>query len=370
MVPEKLSVQDNGIKQVLIVDNNLELLESLKVGLGKYRAQFSTLYANDGKKALEILKRESVSVVVSDVRMPKMNGLALLSSMTGQYPDIPVIIISAYGQDELEWLSRKSGAVEFVSKPFSVDEIGNKILSLLQRESDGGVIKGISVGVFMQLAEMEEMTCTIRVYSEATAMPGVVFFKQGKLLDARYGTYGGEKAIVKILSLEQAHIRIQNSCPDLVQPKIGAGLQAILLEAMRLKDEAISDKAENPENTFVELSKRDEITTASPKQPSASKEKAANQKKQRPAKVLHDIQKEIGKGFGLSQVSSDHGWEHTVTLALKIGDLFNAGRLKCGYIQKSENNSNLFIPGSPSAVLRVGQTCPRDRIFRIAGRIA
>jgi len=368
MVPEMLSVQD-GIKQVLIVDNNQELLESLKVGLDKYRTQFFTLYANDGKKALEILKREPVSVVVSDVRMPKMNGLALLSSMTSQYPDIPVIIITAYGQDELEWLARKSGAVAFVSKPFSVDEIGNKILSLLQKESDGGVIKGISIGVFMQLAEMEEMTCTMRVYSEAAARQGVVFFMQGKLFDARYGTYSGEKAVVKILSLEQTHIRIQNSCPDLVESKIGVGLQALLLEAMRLKDEAISDKAENPENTLVELSKQNEITTASPEQPSASEEKAANQKKQRPAKVFHDIQKEIGKDFGLSQVGSDHGWEHTVTLTLKIGDLFNAGRLKCGYIQKSDNNSNLFIPGSPSAVVRVDQTCPRDRIFRIAGRI-
>jgi len=368
-VPEKLSLQDGGIKQVLIIDNNQELLESLEVGLGKYRAQFSTLYANDGKQALEILKRESVSVVVSDVRMPKMNGLALLSSMTSLYPDIPVIIMTAYGQDELEWLARKSGAVAFIGKPFSVDEIGNKILSLLQKESDGGVIKGISVGVFMQLAEMEEMTCTIRVYNEATTMQGVVFFKQGKLFEARYGTYGGEKAVVKILSLERTHIRIQNSCPDFLQPKIGVGLQAVLLEAMRLKDEAISDKAENPENTVVELSNRDEITTDSPKQPSASKEKAANQKKQRPVKVLHDIQREIGKGFGLSQVDSDHGWEHTVTLALKIGDLFNAGRLKCGYIQTSDNSSNFFIPGSPSAVVSVDQTCPRDRIFRIAGRI-
>ncbi|MEA3232835.1 MAG: response regulator [Thermodesulfobacteriota bacterium] len=368
MVSEKLSVQD-GIKQVLIVDNNQELLESLKVGLEKYREQFSTLYANDGKKALEILKHEPVSAVVSDIRMPKMNGLALLSSMTGQYPDIPVIIITAYGQDELEWLSRKSGAVAFVSKPFSVDEIGNKILSLLQKESDGGVIKGISVGVFMQLAEMEEMTCTIRVYSKTVDMQGVVFFKKGKLYDARYGSFDGEEAIVKIISLEQTHIRIQNSCPDLVESRIGVGLQAVLLEAMRLKDEAASDKTENSEKDLRELSKRNEITVTSSKQPSVPEEKVVNHKNGRPVKVLHDIQKEIGKSFGSSQVDSDHGWEHTVTLALKIGDIFNAGRLKCGYIQKNGNDSNLFIPGSPSAVLRVEQTCPRDRVFRIAERI-
>jgi len=367
-MPEELSVQDRN-KLVLIVDNNEELLESLKVGLGKYRAKFSALYANDGKKALEILKRESISIVVSDVKMPKMNGLALLSIMTNRYPDIPVIIITAYGQDELEWLARKSGAVAFVSKPFSIDELGNKILSLLQKESDGGVIKGVSAGVFMQLAEMEEMTCTIRVYSEATDMQGVVFFKKGRLFDARCDTCGGEKAVLKILSLEQAHIRIQNSCPGFVQPKIGVGLQAVLLEAMRLKDEAIADKAEPLENTCLELSEADELTIASPEEGSEPKEKATIQKGQHPIKVLHEIQEEIGKRFEMNEINSGRGWEHVVTISLKIGDLFDSGHLKCGYIQKNNYNSNLFIPGSPSAVVSVDQTCPRDRVFRIAGRI-
>ncbi len=189
------------------------------------------------------------------------------------------------------------------------------------------------------------------------------------MFDARYGSFDGEEAIVKIISLEQTHIRIQNSCPDLVESRIGVGLQAVLLEAMRLKDEAASDKTENSEKDLRELSKQNEITVTSPKQPSVPEEKVVNQKNGRPAKVLHDIQEEIGKSFGSSQVDSDHGWEHTVTLALKIGDIFNAGRLKCGYIQKNENDSNLFIPGSPSAVLRVEQTCPRDRVFRIAERI-
>lgn len=374
MVPKEEFVQ-SGVKQVLIVDNNNELLESLKAGLDKYSQLFTTVLANDGEQALAVLKEKPISVVVSDVKMPKMNGLALLSNMTNQFPDIPVIIISAYGQDELEWLSRKSGAVAFVSKPFSVDDIGKKILSLLQKESDGGIIKGISVGVFMQLAEMEEMTCTIRVFSEDNHTQGVVFFKRGKLLDARYSDDTGEKALVQILLLEQAHLRIQNSCPDLIESKINTGLQAMLLEAMRQKDEGVEDGAvdvmEPPEAPIADAIPTQVQAPAAASQTLSPPSMAAKlgSDGQNADLILKRIVNEIGKGFGWQRIESDPGWEHTVSLSIKAGDLFNADGFKCGYIRKKDDRSNLFLPGSPSAVLKVNHTCPRDRIFRVVSRI-
>ncbi len=360
-------IRKASIKRVLIVDNNEELLISLKEGLAKYRSQFSVILANDGEKALEILKRESVSIVISDVKMPKMNGLELLSNITNDYPDIPVIIITAYGREELEWMARKSGAVAFISKPFSVSDVSNKLLTLLKKESDGGIIKSISAGVFMQLAEMEEMTCTIRIHTDTSDTVGVVFFRDGHLLDARYGSMMGEDAIFTILALEQTQIRIQNSCPPTAQSKIGIGLQAVLLEAMRLKDEADSLSLDGLEKSLEAKHPIEEnpVTFSPPKVPPPQK---VSIRKKRPSakKILLSIQDRIGKKIGVGQIHSDRGWEHSVTLALKVGDLFKAGRLRCGYIHRKNDDPVFFIPGSPSAILKVDHMSPRDRMFNIA----
>lgn len=379
MAPKETFIQES-VKQVLLVDNNKDLLDSLKVGLDKYSHAFTTVLANDGEQALEVLRDKPISVVVSDVKMPKMNGLSLLSNMTGQFPDIPVVIISAYGEDELAWLARKSGAVAFVSKPFSVNEIGSIILDLLKKESDGGVIKGISVGVFMQLAEMEEMTCTIRVYSGRNQSQGVVFFKRGTLLDARYSNFSGEPAIVKILQIDHAHLRIQNSCPDLIEANIHSGLQAMLLEAMRQKDE----RGEAGESAEVVTSQNGATGFSEPKIEQPKIEQVIDAPKSLPEKktanpvaedqnaewVFKRIINEMGKGFGWRRLDSGPGWEQTVSLSLRVGAIFNAEGLKCGFIRRVDNRSNMIIPGSPPVVLQVDHTCPRDRIYRVVGRIA
>ena len=80
-------------KKVLIVDDNREMLLSLKEGLEKYDKIFSVLIAGDGIVAIESLKKNSVTLVVADLKMPRMDGLALLTHIMENYPDIPVIII-------------------------------------------------------------------------------------------------------------------------------------------------------------------------------------------------------------------------------------------------------------------------------------
>lgn len=367
MAPEK-HFEQRDVKSVLLIDDNQEMCKSLKIGLEKYCNQLSVLCAYNGKQALDLLRREPVSVVISDVKMPEMKGLDLLSYVANRYPDIPVITIAAHGHEELERLARKSGAAAFISKPFSVDKVGNEVMALLQKQSNGGLIRGISVGVFMQLVEMEEMSSTMRVHSDSTGLQGVIFFRQGRLQDARYGTDTGEKAVLKILTLDKTRISIQNECPDLVKPKINSGLQAILLEATRLKDEAVAAEGmEGQKSGCDELPVRKRSKKVLPQPKASFRGDTLNCKRKSKKKIINDIRNEIGKGCDLHQVDSDPRWEHIVTLSWKIGGLLNAGCLKCGYIQKSNGNVNFFIPGSPSAILKSDHTCPRDQVFQIAG---
>ena len=79
--------------------------------------------ASDGEEALEKLEAFSAEIVITDARMPKMDGLALLAEIRVRYPDIFVVIITGYGAIEDAVSAMKAGAYDYILKPFDFDTI-------------------------------------------------------------------------------------------------------------------------------------------------------------------------------------------------------------------------------------------------------
>ena len=128
------------IKNVLLVDDDRAMLLALQEGFARYSDSFSVLLAGDGIEALEYLKRQPVSLVVTDLKMPRVDGFELLATIMANFPDIPVIIITGYSTPEMERLARKGGAVAFVAKPFLIENLARQIVSMLRQEADGGTL--------------------------------------------------------------------------------------------------------------------------------------------------------------------------------------------------------------------------------------
>jgi len=223
-------------KKVLIVDDDKEMIRVLKKGLKKYSRRFSILTAADGINAVEMLKRNTVSLVITDMEIPRMDGLSLLAHVTEHYPDISTIIINDYTAPAKEKLAREKGAVGYIEKPLIIEDLVKEITTILKKEEDGGVLHSVAPGTFLQLVEMEQKTCTIRLIDDKSGSQGVLFFKEGELLDARTDGLHGIKAAYEILAWDEATLAIQEAC-SLEVNNIHADLQAVLLEAMRLKDE-------------------------------------------------------------------------------------------------------------------------------------
>jgi two-component system NtrC family response regulator len=78
---------------------------------------FHTIPAEDGRKALERLQNDSINLIITDERMPKLSGMELLSEAKTTYPDIPVILITAYGSVSMAVEALKKGAFYFFEKP-------------------------------------------------------------------------------------------------------------------------------------------------------------------------------------------------------------------------------------------------------------
>jgi DNA-binding NtrC family response regulator len=113
------------MKKILVVDDELNMLLVLEAMLKKEKYEVAT--ASDGLEALEILKDGDVAVVVTDLKMPKLDGLGLLSKIENDYPSIPVIVITAHGTITTAVEALKKGAFDYITKPFDQDDLKNVI---------------------------------------------------------------------------------------------------------------------------------------------------------------------------------------------------------------------------------------------------
>lgn len=105
---------------VLIVDDEKNTREGLDRAL---RRTYSTLLADNGKMALEILRENTVDILLSDLRMPGMDGLALIRKALTLDPKPICILLTAYGSIETAVEAMKSGAHDFLTKPVNLDQL-------------------------------------------------------------------------------------------------------------------------------------------------------------------------------------------------------------------------------------------------------
>lgn len=112
---------------VLIVDDERGMRDFLKILLEK--EGHKVIAANRGNKALEILEKKMIDLVVSDIRMPELSGIELLEIIKEKKPELPVIMITAFASPDDAVMAMKNGAFDYISKPFSVDEIVSVIRS-------------------------------------------------------------------------------------------------------------------------------------------------------------------------------------------------------------------------------------------------
>jgi CheY-like chemotaxis protein len=328
---------------VLLVDDDHEMLIALKEGFQKFKDSFSILLASDGLKAVESLKKNTISLVVTDLKMPGMDGFELLAHIMEHYPDIPVIIITGYSTPEMERLAREGGAVGYIAKPFLIENLARQIMTTLRKESEGGTLHNVSSGMFLQLVEMEQKTCTIRLEDKFSNKKGILFFQEGELLDARVNDLQGENAAYEIFAWDQVNLSIQNGSA-LKENRIHSEMQHLILEAARRKDENLIED--------VQPAVMEEVETFEPD----------------PADIIVTLKEKIdaklGPSSGLEDIYQDNSWDSRLLQLSRAGLFFNIGELEMGYIDKGEENDFIVMPGEKTTVIAVNPKCPREKLLR------
>lgn len=112
-------------ERVLVVDDEPDLAESCAYFLE--RAGYEARTAVSAPEALELLQKESFGVVVSDVRMPRMSGMELLSAIRQRDPDIEVLLLTGYPDLQMAVSAIKQGAFDYLAKPYGEEELIERV---------------------------------------------------------------------------------------------------------------------------------------------------------------------------------------------------------------------------------------------------
>jgi DNA-binding response OmpR family regulator len=119
------------MKKILIVDDEQDIVESLRFVLEA--AGYNCYFAYDGEDGLRLAKDIEPDLIILDIMMPKINGykISRLLKFDKKYKDIPIIMLTARSQESDKLIGEETGANEYITKPFDLNEIVAKVKGYL-----------------------------------------------------------------------------------------------------------------------------------------------------------------------------------------------------------------------------------------------
>jgi DNA-binding response OmpR family regulator len=223
------------LKKVLIVDDEETLTWSMAKSLSRDVDKYQVMVANSGKEALEALRANRVDLVISDIRMPDINGLDLLVRVKKEHPQTKVIIMTAYGSSDVQKEASRRGSLFYIEKPFEIADIRKIIIDVLTKK------KGFRGKVFgLQLTDIIQMNClgrlTTALVINKDGEKGTIYFNEGEVVHAECGGRQGTEAFYMILSWDEGEFVSNIGVTPPIQT-IYQNWEHLLVEAMRRNDE-------------------------------------------------------------------------------------------------------------------------------------
>jgi CheY-like chemotaxis protein/predicted regulator of Ras-like GTPase activity (Roadblock/LC7/MglB family) len=236
---------------VLIVDDDDNFLSVVRESLEGRADRFRLLTANSGQEAVRLLEAKPVDLLVTDLRMPGMDGFELLAHVMNRSIELSVCVITGYSTPETVKQLHRMGIMRIWEKPINFKDFAEYIENVLSGSVEGTPFEGISIGGFLQLVHTERKTCFLEVLNR-TGEKGAFLFQDGEAYDAVCGDLRGETAALTIISWEKGRMYFKKTpAGRKFKRRINKPLLAVLMEATRMRDEGavLGDEEAWPETT-------------------------------------------------------------------------------------------------------------------------
>ena len=262
-------------KTVLIVDDDPGTLHVLANGIDNVLDMFDVVTATNGREAVEILEREPVDALVTDLSMPVMDGFALIAYITNRQHVVPVVVLSGMASSEVDERLARYGGLRVLSKPASYQDVAETVMEVISG-AELGHVEGIPLAGVLQLVESERRSCTVVVTSGRRK--GRLYFQSGRLINAFSEDFGadGEAAAYDILGWSDTSIAFEH-LPDTTRRQIHTPMQLMLIEVAVVQDQ-VRQRTERsippPPQDDQPAGSPDEAAAAAPEEPVGDAEPA------------------------------------------------------------------------------------------------
>jgi len=227
--------------KILLLDDDQELVEVYREMLRRLPSQPEIYTATSGARAIALLDSQPFSLLISDLNMPKMDGLQVLTIVRRKFPQLRTAVMTSVVDAQFRTRAYAMGIDLFLEKPNTGQEISffvDCIESLLDRETDTGGFRGVqskSLVDIIQLECLSQSSSVLKVTNGSSS--GKVWFKNGDLIDAESQDLKGEIAFRRILSWKTGNFEILPAEPERNRT-IFNSYQGLLLESAQALDEA------------------------------------------------------------------------------------------------------------------------------------
>lgn len=234
-------------RKILLVDDDADLLEVYQEVLKQLPGAVQVQVATSGAAAISLLEASPVHLLITDLRMPRMDGLQVLSIVRRKFPQMRTVVLTGIVDEQFRSRVYALGVDLYWQKPATEAEIGlfrECIQSLLERRETGG-FRGLQSKSLMDIIQLEclsQSSCVLRIINGP--LVGHIWINHGELVDAEAAGLQGEAAFQKVLSWKAGSFETLPAEPN--HPKrIDKSCNALLLESAQAMDEAQTGRTES-----------------------------------------------------------------------------------------------------------------------------
>lgn len=227
--------------KILLLDDDPDLLALYREMLSQLPSRPEVFTASTGSRAIAMLEAEPFRLLICDLKMPKMDGLQVLSIVRRKYPELRTVALTSVVDEQFRSRAYALGVDLFWHKPGTEQEVKmflECLESLLGREVEGGFrgVQSKSLVDIIQLECISQSSSVLRILNGPLA--GKIWILEGELIDAETSDLSGEPALRKILSWRAGNFESLAAEPN--RPRvIFKSYNALLLESAQAHDEAL-----------------------------------------------------------------------------------------------------------------------------------
>jgi len=229
-----------GSPRILVLDDELDVLELYQEMLKTLPSKPEVTTCESGQRALALLETEQFNMLISDLQMPKMDGLQVLSIVRHKYPQLIIVVMTAILDESLRKRAYDAGVDLFWQKPSTAEDTKlflESIEALLSRQAIGG-FRGVAVKTLSEILQMEGHAMNSLVLKVTNnRLEGRIWIVDGNVIDAAVGDQTGLDALKTIYSWKSGSFESLPAETTRVRTIFYGNMDGLLLDLSQTVDE-------------------------------------------------------------------------------------------------------------------------------------